>query len=60
MSALYKEMYRYIDKAVQLNVNTMFEEALRTTRIEMSEAEKKQFRRNTYELCRCSFLPKVK
>lgn len=43
MSALYKEMYRYIDKAVQLNVNTMFEEALRTTRIEMSEAEKKQF-----------------
>ena len=28
---------------MQLNVNTMFEEALRTTRIEMSEAEKKQF-----------------
>ena len=36
-------MYRYIDNAVRLNVNAMFEEALRTTRIEMSEAEKKQF-----------------
>ena len=36
-------MYRYIDSAVRLNVNEMFAEALRSTRIEMSEAEKKQF-----------------
>ena len=41
--ALFKEMYRYIDSAVRLNVNEMFAEALRSTRIEMSEAEKKQF-----------------
>ena len=43
MSALYKEMYRYIDSTVRLNVNTMLEEALRATRIDMSNAEKKQF-----------------
>lgn len=42
--ALFKEMYRFIDSTVRLNVNDMFEEALRATRIEMSEAEKKQFK----------------
>lgn len=42
-SALFKEMYRYIDNTVRLNINEMFEEALRSTRIEMSESEKKQF-----------------
>lgn len=42
-SALFKEMYRYIDNTVQLNVNDMFEEALTATRIEMTDAEKKQF-----------------
>lgn len=42
-SALFKEMYRYIDSTVRLNVNSMFAEALRSTRIEMSDAEKKQF-----------------
>ena len=36
-------MYRYIDNTVRLNVNEMFDEALRATRIEMSAAEKKQF-----------------
>ena len=41
--ALFKEMYRYIDSTVRLNVNDMFEEALRATRLEMSDAEKKQF-----------------
>lgn len=42
-SALFKEMYRYIDNTVRLNINEMFDEALRATRIEMSSAEKKQF-----------------
>ena len=42
-SALFKEMYRYIDNTVRLNINEMFAEALRATRIEMSDAEKKQF-----------------
>lgn len=42
-SALFKEMYRYIDGAVNLNVNTMFHEALRATRIEMSSSEQSQF-----------------
>lgn len=43
ISALFREMYRYIDRTVRLNVNDMFSEALRVTRVEMSEAEKKQF-----------------
>lgn len=42
-SALFKEMYRYIDNTVRLNINEMFAEALRATRIEMSDSEKKQF-----------------
>lgn len=42
-SALFREMYRYIDNHVQLNVNEMFNEALRATRIDMADAEKKQF-----------------
>ncbi|MDD3021947.1 MAG: NYN domain-containing protein [Alphaproteobacteria bacterium] len=42
-SALFMEMYRYIDKTVRLNINDMFDEALRNTRIELSSAEKKQF-----------------
>jgi len=42
-SALFKEMYRYIDNTVRLNVNEMFDEALRATRIDMSPAERKQF-----------------
>lgn len=43
LSALFREMYRYIDSAVNLNVNTMLDEALRVTRIDMTPAEKKQF-----------------
>lgn len=42
-SALFREMYRYIDNNVRLNVNDMFIEALRATRIDMSDAERKQF-----------------
>lgn len=42
-SALFMEMYRYIDRAVRLNINDMFDDALRNTRIELSPAEKKQF-----------------
>lgn len=41
--ALLREMQRYMDNAVQLNVNAMFSEALRAARIEMNDAEKKQF-----------------
>lgn len=43
MSALFKELYRYLDHAVQLNVNEMLDEALRATRINMSTAERRQF-----------------
>lgn len=42
-SALFKELYRYLDHAVQLNVNDMLDEALRATRVFMSTAEKRQF-----------------
>lgn len=42
-SALFREMYRYIDNHVRLNVNEMFNEALRATRIDMSDSEKNQF-----------------
>ena len=43
MSALFKEMYRYLDHSIHLNVNDMFAEALRITRLTMTEAEKRQF-----------------
>lgn len=42
-STLFREMYRYINNHVQLNVNEIFSEALRATRIDMAAAEKKQF-----------------
>lgn len=42
IKALLKEMCSYLDDALTLNVNTMFSEALRATRIEMSTAERKQ------------------
>ena len=41
--ALMKEMYRYIGERVQLNINEMYEAALTATRVEMTDAEKKQF-----------------
>lgn len=43
IGALFKEMYHYIDQTVRLNVNEMFSEALRATRIEMGTREKNQF-----------------
>lgn len=42
-SALITTMKRYIDNAVHLNINEMFSEAMQTTRIEMSQAEKNRF-----------------
>lgn len=43
MSALFKEMYQYLDNAIHLNVNDMFAEALQATRISMTDVEKRQF-----------------
>lgn len=43
LGALFKEMERYIDQTVRLNINEMFSAALKATRIEMSSSEKKQF-----------------
>ena len=43
LGAMLRTMRRYIDDAVQLNVNDMFDEILRDTRVEMSPSEKKQF-----------------
>lgn len=42
-NAIFNEMYRRIDNSVRLNVNDMFDAALRNTRIEMSQAERRQF-----------------
>lgn len=42
-NALFKAMRNYIDKRVELNINEMFEDALRVTRVEMTTAEKQQF-----------------
>lgn len=39
----FNEMYRRIVNSVRLNVNDMFDAALRNTRIEMSQAERRQF-----------------
>ena len=43
LGALFKEMERYIDQTVRLNINEMFSAALKVTRIEMSSSEKNQF-----------------
>ena len=42
-TALIETMKRYIDENVHLNINEMFEEAFKKTRIEMSDAEKNSF-----------------
>ena len=41
--ALFQEMYRYIDKNVNLNINAMLNDALRATYQEMTYMEKTQF-----------------
>lgn len=43
LSALVQEIHRYLDRTLNLNVNEMLEAAYRSTRVEMSEDEKKQF-----------------
>ena len=42
-SALFNAIYRHLDKSLQLNVNEMLESVLTETRIEMTQAEKRQF-----------------
>ena len=41
--AIFKAMYQYIDNTVRLNVNEMFDEALKVTRVEMTTSERNQF-----------------
>jgi hypothetical protein len=41
--AIFKAMYQYIDNTVRLNVNDMFNEALKVTRVEMTSSERNQF-----------------
>lgn len=43
LGALFKEMYRYIDQTVRINIYKMFDQAIRATRIEMSSLERNQF-----------------
>ncbi len=43
IGALVREIYRYLDQAVRFNVNEMLEEVFQSTRVCMSEAEKRQF-----------------
>ena len=42
-NALLQEMRDYMEKAVQLNAIDMLNDALRSTRIEMTAAERQQF-----------------
>lgn len=42
-NAIFRAMYQHIDKTVRLNVNEMFNEALKVTRVEMTTAERNQF-----------------
>ena len=42
-NALFNELYRALDEALNLNVNEMFEAALTATRINMTPAAKRQF-----------------
>ena len=42
-NAIFQEMRNYMKKAVQLNVNDMFNDALRATRIELTSAERQPF-----------------
>lgn len=41
--ALFREMAIYLEQAVQLNLNTMLDQALYSTRISMTPAERQQF-----------------
>ncbi len=41
-NAIFQEMRNYMEKAVRLNVNDMFNDALRATRIEMTPAARQQ------------------
>ena len=43
LNALIREVYRYMEQAVQLNVYEMMNAAFQSTRVTMSESEKKQF-----------------
>ena len=45
MSALIREIRRYLDQAVKINVNVndLMEVAFKTTRMSMSDAQRKQF-----------------
>jgi len=43
VNALKREVRRYLEQSVRLNVNLMMESAYRATRIDMSATEKKQF-----------------
>lgn len=42
-SVLHKEIHRYMDHSIMLNVNGMLEDVLRTARVTMSDTEKRQF-----------------
>ena len=41
--ALFSEIYRMLNDAIQLNIHTLFQSALTATRITMKPAEKRQF-----------------
>ena len=43
LNALFKLMNQYLRNSIHLNVNDMFSEALHTTRLPMSTAERRQF-----------------
>lgn len=43
MSALFREVYRYLDHSFHLNIYEMMDSVLRTTRIRMTNSEKQQF-----------------
>lgn len=42
-NALFRELYRYLDKSIHLNVNDMMDSAIAATRITMTPQERRQF-----------------
>ena len=43
LTTLFRELYKYLDRSVHVNINRMMDEVLWSTRITMTDAEKQQF-----------------
>lgn len=43
LTTLFRELYKYLDRSIHVNINRMMDEVLWTTRISMTDSEKQQF-----------------